>query len=72
MEFVKTVTKLESIHCFLILNFRFWGYYVASRAYARKPPFNHLDLTSLESTLPRILTHNFHLSLIAGITIEQG
>ena len=37
-----------------------------SRAYVREPPFNHLDPTSLESTFPQILAHNFHLSLFVG------
>ena len=31
----------------------------------REPPFNHLDSTSTESTLPRILAQNYHFSIFA-------
>ena len=40
--------------------------------YLGEPPINHIYLTSLESTFPHILTHNFHFSLFAVRTIEQG
>ena len=40
----------------LILNIYFWNYYVPSRAYAREPPFNHLDSNPLDSG---VLTHYF-------------
>ena len=45
----------------LLLNLNFWNYYVPSRAFAREPPFNHLDSTSPESILLCTLAHNCHL-----------
>ena len=45
----------------LLLNIKFWNYYELSCTYARESPFNHLDSTSSESTLPCILAHNCHL-----------
>ena len=47
----------------LIVNIQFLKYHVPSRAYARKPPFNHLYSTSSESTFLCILAHNCHFSI---------
>ena len=50
----------HSITFVLIVNLHFWNYYVPSRAYTMESPFNHLDLTSSESTFSCILAHNCH------------
>ena len=44
----------------LIVNIHFWNYYLPSCAYVRELPFNHLESTSSELTLPCILAQNFH------------
>ena len=51
----------ELIPVVLILNVHFRNYYITSRDYVREPPSNHLDLTSLELTLPLILVNNCYL-----------
>ena len=57
---------------FTIVNVHFLHYYLSLHAYAREPPLNHLDLTSLGSTFPSNLVHNCHLSIFTGRETEKG
>ena len=62
VRFIHIFSPLYTTYTFiLIVNIDFWNYYAPSRAYARKPPFNHLDSTSSELTFPCILAHNRQL-----------
>ena len=38
----------------------------------KEPPFNYLDLTSLETTFPCIFAHNCHFSLFTVMKTEHG
>ena len=65
-RYVYYMYNLVTIFLVLMVNTHFLNYYILSCAYARVPPFNHLDLTYPESNYPHIIAHNFNLSSFLG------
>ena len=62
----------KGIPLVIMLNIHFENDYVPSCAYERELFFNHLDLTSSELTVPRILAHNCHLYLHFSVRTTRG